>query len=205
MPLPAWILWAIAAAGVTALVTFLAAKALRRWLSRPGRVALVGRNLTGKTTMTEILQYGKARRQEYVPTTRPRVTEELQIGEKAFTIVDPGGDRLKDWKLAMHGATDVIYFFDASKVARGDPETLSELDADAEHLQMLRGKQFVTLVGTHTDLFENPDDENLVRSSIEIANLKAACGVDGDGLLLGCLIQKKSGLRIAQKIAERHG
>lgn len=203
--MPVWILWALAAAGVGGALTWLTARALNKWLSSPGRVAFIGRNATGKTTMTEIMQHGEARKKSYAPTTAQRKIEDVHIGAKTFTLVDSGGDRLKDWKAALRHTRDVVYFFDAHRVAEGDPDVLSELEADAEHLQLLRGNRRFTVVGTHTDLFADEADEDSVLESIEIANLKAACGVDGDGLLLGALTDKKSGLRLAKQIAERHG
>lgn len=199
--MPVWIVVALLAGGAAVL----SVRALKRWLSRPGKVAFIGRNATGKTTMAEILEHGQAQSKAYTPTTVAREVQQIQIGEKTFTLIDSSGDHLKDWKTALRGAKDVVYFFDANEVAKRNPRVMSELDADAEHLERLKNGHRVTLIGTHADLFEDHLDEQRVRSSLQIANLKAACGVGAEGVLIGSLMDKRGGRRLARQIAERHG
>jgi hypothetical protein len=204
MPLPVWLI-ILAIAGVGAAV--LAAMTLKKWLSERGHVAFIGRNMTGKSTMLYFLQHGQIPRNGLASTEMQIDESGVSIGEKQFVVIDNKGNSLPNLRDSLHRSSDIIYFFDASKVAEGDAKAVSALEADASHLEEflkeVRFRRRFTLVGTHTDLMERGGEET-VRNSPALQTLKHACSIGDGDVILGSLVNKRQALKLAASVAKRH-
>jgi len=177
------------------------------WLNREGRVAVIGRQSAGKTTMLRFLADGHVPRAQ-APTTVPDGTFSIKIDNRTFEAFDTAGDRLDQWIRALDASHNVIYLFDASLVSRGDPEVLSALAADTDHIKNYLTTRQVnrhfTVVGTHSDLFaERGRDEEAVRDQPVIQELQLICSTDQDGLIIGSLSNDKSAKTLT-KLVLRH-
>lgn len=187
--MPAWVVVALAAGAVSLTGMAVGLFHLKRWLKGSGTVALVGRSGTGKSTFLHVVQNGTIPPRGLPPTTAQISEQHVRVGNREFTVIDNAGDRLRDWFNAFDSSPHGIYFFDASRVGRGDPETLSALREDADHLRLMRHpkrKRNFLVVGTHTDLLKNIE-EHEVRSHPEIDNLLEAVGAGSDDLLMGSM------------------
>jgi GTPase SAR1 family protein len=194
LPVIIVILIALAGLGISAFTAW----SIHRWLQEEKTLAFIGRSAAGKTTCIHMLKNGD------IPDTSPQPTVEPQdykIEQTEIVSVDCGGDRLKQWTDAAKRSQGVVYFFDASLVARNDREALSALEADADHIKTLitgsglHEKRF-TLVGTHSDLFRDKSDEELVRSSNAVSSLRLACEIGNDDVVIGSLAEKKAAAQL---------
>jgi GTPase SAR1 family protein len=199
MPIIVWIIAATALGVISVFGGFL----LHRWLKAEHTVAFIGRQGAGKTTMLQVLSTGHLPDSPTGPTTE-QYEEEVLVEATVFRIIDSGGDRLNQWLVAGKRAGHVVYFFDASLVARRDPAALSAIAADAEQIrtEMSRGgdtSRFV-LCGTHADLFTSDTSEAEVRKNREIQKLKNACNIGDEEVLLGSLSDRKSAMTLTSKV-----
>ena len=205
MPLIVWALIAAASLGLAAI----AAWTIRGWLGSRTRVADIGRPATGKSTMLRLLKTGKVPAKGLAPTTEPEEAEISIPGGITITVTDSGGDRLHQQNQAVSKATGVVYFFDAHRVEIGDPDTLSALEADADHIDVMfqtqdHSRRF-TLVGTHSDLLVGSDAVSTVRRHPVVQRLRQAAGAGGDDIVLGSLASNKAALKLAAEVAKRQG
>lgn len=168
----------------------------KEWAKRARTLAFIGRSEAGKTTMAAYLAKGNLPSSTHstVDTKTHRVRPNVfRVDQATVRVVDSGGNEtsLSDWKRAVESSDDVFYFFDARKVYDEDPDTLSALSADADHLRNWRkksAKATVHLVGTHTD--QLPSDaaaRSRVRSHSVVKNLRSSGEVKDGNILFGSL------------------
>jgi tRNA U34 5-carboxymethylaminomethyl modifying GTPase MnmE/TrmE len=202
MPLIIWAAIALASFGAVAL----AAWSIRRWLATNQRVAFIGRPATGKTTMLHLLEHGDIPSTGPAPTFEPEEVEVTIFGGITITVLDTGGDRLDQWEAGVKRSQGVAYFFDVSRVADSDPDTLSALDADADNIDVLLGSQrsrpHFTLVGTHSDLLADSEAAAVAKRHPVIQRLRQAAGASADDIVIGSLASKKSAVRLADALAK---
>lgn len=205
VPIPILIL---AGGGVVVLIGLgVTTFAVWRWVKGAGKVALIGRQSAGKTTMLTVLGGGKVSPSQS-PTTSWKDPLTIQIGNKTFQAFDTAGDRLEQWHKALGLCVNVFYLFDASLIARADAEALSAITADTDHikdyLSKTKGKLHFTLVGTHSDLFTDvKQDEVTVREHQVVQELQLICHPGRDGLIIGSLSNDKNAKSLT-KLVLRH-
>lgn len=208
MPLPAVpiIVWGgvAVAAGVLSIS---AAYAISRWVKLTRTVAFIGRSAAGKSTLVHILEHGDVPKSGTPPTVTQRTTQKITIENMTAYVVDSGGDRLAQWESAVSKSRGVVYFFDASLIARNDKQAQSALWADADHIKDLLSQGVVerrfTLVGTHSDLFHAKSDEQVVRQNSAVQRLRNACEIGNEDVLIGSLAEKKAAMRLVSQLAKR--
>ena len=155
----------LVAGGVVLLIGVIGAAMLARKLAGK-RVAILGRQRVGKSTILHLLQHGKIPEASEVSETVDPAQGghfKLEIGGKAvdFAVPEdvPGNDGLAyaDWKKAFTGADYLWYLFRSDLIALGDDAESQLVD---EHLTMFKtwiddaGAHVprIILIGTHADM-----------------------------------------------------
>lgn len=180
------------------------ARAMKKWLESGHNVAFIGRPATGKSTMVHILVHADVPKSAPAPTVNAEPVEITLPSGLVVTVIDSGGDRLGQQHQAVDRSSRVVYFFDASRLAADDPDTLSALEADADHIRTLFQKakhsRRFTLVGTHADLMDAEALASLKRHRT-IQTLRQAAGAGSDDVVIGSLATKKAAVELSAQMA----
>jgi tRNA U34 5-carboxymethylaminomethyl modifying GTPase MnmE/TrmE len=179
-------------------------RAIKERLESGKTVAFIGRPATGKSTMLHVLASGDVPARAPAPTVDSEPVEVTVHGDFVVTVIDSGGDRLGQQHAAVTRSARVVYFFDASRVAAEDRDTLSALEADADHIERLfqkdrRSRRF-SLVGTHADLLD-PASLQAVKKHPAIQKLQQAARIGSDDVIIGSLATKKAAVDVSIRLA----
>ncbi len=195
-----WIFMGIA----LGLTSFVSAWRINSWLSKKGRIAVVGREFSGKTTLLNFMAGGTLS----TTTSLKEAPIRIKVGEREFLAFDTKGEDLRTWRKSLLESRNVFYLFDASRVASEDATALKMINADIDHLKVFReehsGTMLFTVVGTHTDLFANPSsDPDRVLDNAVIQELLMVCGSIRSDVVLGSLASRGSSKDLVSKLMRK--